>query len=111
MRLRAEGRSYDARTFKAKKDGGSGAGKAKAKVKIKSGQRNRAPYQVVILPIAWHQREEESARIVASAEAARRMLEAAGYTCRIDDGDKLTPGQKMKYWCVQCVHVCTYVCQ
>lgn len=54
--------------------------------------------QVIILPIAWHQRKEESARILAAAESAEQMLAAAGITSRIDDTDNYTPGQKMKYW-------------
>jgi hypothetical protein len=53
---------------------------------------------VIILPIAWHQRKEESARILAAAESAEQMLAAAGITSRIDDTDNYTPGQKMKYW-------------
>jgi hypothetical protein len=53
---------------------------------------------VIILPIAWHQRKEEAARILAAAEAAQALLEGDGVTCRIDDTDKYTPGQKMKYW-------------
>jgi hypothetical protein len=54
--------------------------------------------QVIILPIAWHQRKEETARILAAAESAEKMLAAAGITSRIDDTDNYTPGQKMKYW-------------
>lgn len=54
--------------------------------------------QVIILPIAWHQRKEESQRILDASEKAQQLLTAAGLTCRIDDGDKFTPGQKMKYW-------------
>lgn len=54
--------------------------------------------QVIILPIAWHQRKEETARILAAAESAEQMLAAAGITSRIDDTDNYTPGQKMKYW-------------
>lgn len=50
------------------------------------------------MPIAWHQRKEESAKIVAAAESAERLLQAAGLTCRIDDGDKFTPGAR----CVCC---------
>lgn len=56
--------------------------------------------QVIILPIAWHQRKEESARILAAAETAEQLLAAAGITSRIDDTDNYTPGQKMKYWWV-----------
>jgi hypothetical protein len=56
--------------------------------------------QVIILPIAWHQRKEESQRILDASEKAQQLLQAAGLTCRIDDGDKFTPGQKMKYWWV-----------
>jgi hypothetical protein len=59
--------------------------------------------QVIILPIAWHQRKEESARILAAAETAEQLLAAAGITSRIDDTDNYTPGQKMKYWWVLCV--------
>lgn len=53
---------------------------------------------MIILPIAWHQRKDESARIVAAAEQASNILTAGGLTVRVDDGDKFTPGQKMKYW-------------
>lgn len=110
LKLRAEGRGYDPKVFKKKKEskspgkgGGGGAAGAgskhkKAKVKIKSSQRDKAPYHVIILPIAWHQRKEESQRILDASEKAQQLLTAAGLTCRIDDGDKFTPGQKMKYW-------------
>jgi hypothetical protein len=58
LKLRAEGRGYDPKVFKKKKDskagsGGGGGGAAaaggkhkKAKVKIKSSQRDKAPYHV-----------------------------------------------------------------
>eukprot|EP00775_Hariotina_reticulata_P013805 gene13805-13926_t len=111
IKLRSQGREYDPKVFKQKKKSTAGAGAGKdgqhkhAKVKIKSSQRNKAPYHVIILPIAWHQRKEESAKIVAAAEAAERLLQAAGLTCRIDDGDKFTPGQKMKFWELRGVRV------
>lgn len=35
---------------------------------------------------------------MAAAQTAEALLQSAGITSRIDDGDKYTPGQKMKYW-------------
>jgi len=52
IKLRAQGREYDAKVFKQKKKstasaGAGNAGQHKhAKVKIKSSQRNKAPYHV-----------------------------------------------------------------
>jgi hypothetical protein len=67
LKLRAEGRNYDAKVFKKKKDskagsgGGGGGGAAaaaggkhkKAKVKIKSSQRDKAPYHVSGCARVW----------------------------------------------------------
>lgn len=46
LKLRAEGRSYDPKVFKKKKQQKDGGKHPKAKVKIKSSQRNKAPYNV-----------------------------------------------------------------
>jgi hypothetical protein len=55
LKLRAEGRSYDPKVFKKKKESkspagggvaGAGSKHKKAKVKIKSSQRDKAPYHV-----------------------------------------------------------------
>lgn len=46
LKLRAEGRSYDPKVFKQKKQQKDGGKHPKAKVKIKSSQRNKAPYNV-----------------------------------------------------------------
>jgi hypothetical protein len=53
---------------------------------------------VIILPIFWQQRHQEMEQVLAAAKAAGQLLGAAGLTYRIDDGDKFTPGQKMKFW-------------
>lgn len=52
----------------------------------------------MILPIYWNSRVDEKQRVVSAAQAAQQVLNSVGVISSIDDGDKYTPGQKMKHW-------------
>lgn len=57
------------------------------------------PAQVIIVPIYWNRKREEKAQVLAAAGRVEKVIKDAGVTCGIDSTNKLTPGQKFRFWC------------
>lgn len=52
--------------------------------------------QVIVLPIYWNQRAKEKKDVLTAAQQAAEALRGAGLDAHIDEGDKYTPGQKVR---------------
>ena len=50
------------------------------------------------MPIYWNRKKEEKAQVVAAAGRVEKVLQDAGVSCGIDTTNKLTPGQKFRFW-------------
>ena len=76
------------------------AEKASADKKEATAKREElgAKHDVVIVPIFWKQREEETAEIQRWAQNIKTRLAACKVDCWIDNRHKYTPGQKFAYW-------------
>jgi len=57
-----------------------------------------AKHDVVVVPIFWKQREEETAEIQKWALNIKNRLAACKVDCWVDNRHKYTPGQKFAYW-------------
>jgi hypothetical protein len=51
-----------------------------------------------VVPIFWNRKPEEKAQVIHAAEAAVKLLEAAGLTTGSDTTNAMSPGQKFAYW-------------
>jgi hypothetical protein len=49
-----------------------------------------------VLPIYWNQRAKEKQDVLGAAQRAADALRGAGLDVAVDEGDKYTPGQKVR---------------
>jgi len=54
--------------------------------------------QVIVVPIFWNRKPDEKAQVIRAAEAAVKVLKAAGLTTGMDTTNAMSPGQKFAYW-------------
>ncbi len=54
--------------------------------------------QVIIVPIYWNRKKEEKAQVLAAAARVEKVLQDAAISCGVDSTNKLTPGQKFRFW-------------
>ncbi|KAK9866808.1 hypothetical protein WJX84_009876 [Apatococcus fuscideae] len=63
-----------------------------------AGSRPMTKVKVIVVPIYWNRKKEEKAQVVAAAGRVEKVLQDAGVSCGIDTTNKLTPGQKFRFW-------------
>ncbi|KAK9821490.1 hypothetical protein WJX74_002112 [Apatococcus lobatus] len=63
-----------------------------------AGSRPMTKVKVIVVPIYWNRKKEEKAQVLAAAGRVEKVIQDAGVTCGIDTTNKLTPGQKFRFW-------------
>ncbi|KIZ01423.1 hypothetical protein MNEG_6542 [Monoraphidium neglectum] len=106
LNVRAAGKTYNPHKLRKSQGGGAGGGDAAGggvkkvkradRVKLKAGKAHRCSHHAIVLPIYWNQRAKEKQDVLGAAQRAADALRGAGLDVAVDEGDKYTPGQKVR---------------
>ncbi|GAB4813720.1 hypothetical protein N2152v2_000766 [Parachlorella kessleri] len=87
LKLRAQGQNYNPKRARRQKER-----------EKERGHKPRRAVQVIIVPIYWQKKQEESDQVLEAAQQAQQILRDVNIKCDTDTTNERTPGQKFRYW-------------